>query len=116
MKKTASLFKALADPTRLEMLALLLRQGELCVCDFEHVLDITHSKASRHLRYLLNAGYLQDRRAGIWVYYRVTKDLAPEPKAILKTVRLVTQGDRALQLIGRLDRWLQIKDVEKLSC
>ena len=39
--------KALADETRLKMLALLLEQTELCVCHFEQILEITQSKASR---------------------------------------------------------------------
>ena len=48
----ATCFTALADPTRLQMLALLLRRGELRVCDFVETLAITQSKASRHLRHL----------------------------------------------------------------
>jgi ArsR family transcriptional regulator len=83
----AGIFKALADETRLRMLALLLDQPELCVCHFERVLDITQSKASRHLRYLLHAGLLRDRRDGVWMYYRLAEDLTPELQSILQAVR-----------------------------
>jgi ArsR family transcriptional regulator, arsenate/arsenite/antimonite-responsive transcriptional repressor len=62
MKTEAQLFKALADETHLEILWLLMGQEELCVCDIMGVLGITQSKASRHLRYLFNAGLVTDRR------------------------------------------------------
>ena len=56
MRTLTSVFKALSDETRLQMLGLLLKEGELCVCDFVDVSKITQSKASRHLRHLVNAG------------------------------------------------------------
>ncbi len=68
MRKSAEIFKALADETRLRILNLLVR-GELCVCDIMAVLDIGQSKASRHLAYLRAAGLVDDRRAGVWMYY-----------------------------------------------
>ncbi len=52
MRGLAQVFRALADETRLEMLALVMSHGELCVCDLEQVLGISQSKSSRHLRYL----------------------------------------------------------------
>lgn len=70
MRELTRLFKALSDETRLAMLGLLLREGELCVCDFVELLQITQSKASRHLRRLVDAGLLDDRREGTWVYFR----------------------------------------------
>src|SRR5665254_8576 len=70
VRELASMFKALGDETRLEMLALLVQRDELCVCRFEEALGITQSKASRHLRYLLNAGLVTDRRDAVWVHYR----------------------------------------------
>ena len=71
MKRQARFFKALADETRLQILWLLMGQEELCVCDIMMVLGITQSKASRHLRYLYNLGWVTDRREGLWMYYRL---------------------------------------------
>ncbi len=71
MKKEARLFKSLADETRLKILWLLMMKEELCVCDFMEILGITQSKASRHLRYLSNLGWVMDRRAGVWNYRRM---------------------------------------------
>jgi ArsR family transcriptional regulator len=70
MKKTARLFKALSDETRLRILALLTA-GELCVCDLMAVLELPQSTVSRHLAYLRNTGLVEDRRQGVWMYYRL---------------------------------------------
>ena len=56
MKEPAQFFKVLADESRLKMLWLLFNRQELCVCDVMAVLEITQSKASRHLAALRNAG------------------------------------------------------------
>jgi DNA-binding transcriptional ArsR family regulator len=53
---------ALADDTRLRILALLGRQGELCSQDIMMFLQLTQSATSRHLRQLSAAGYLVERR------------------------------------------------------
>jgi ArsR family transcriptional regulator len=68
IKNIARIFKALADETRLRILYLLQRR-ELCVCEIVKVLGISQSKASRHLAYLKNAGLVEDRRKGVWIYY-----------------------------------------------
>lgn len=70
MKQTAQLFKALSDETRLRILALLTA-GELCVCDLMAVLELPQSTVSRHLAYLRNASLVEDRRQGVWMYYRL---------------------------------------------
>lgn len=64
-------YSALADPTRLRILALL-RDGEMCVCDIHAGLDVPQPTASRHLAYLRKAGLVDARRAGIWMHYRLT--------------------------------------------
>jgi ArsR family transcriptional regulator len=69
MKTTARIFKALSDETRLRILALL-RDGELCVCDLMAPLGLPQSTISRHLAYLRNAGLVEDRRQGVWMFYR----------------------------------------------
>ncbi len=70
MRTTVPLFKALADETRLRILALL-GQGELCVCDLTAALQLPQSTASRHLAVLKNAGWVSGRRQGVWMYYRL---------------------------------------------
>lgn len=74
MKRLATAFKALSDETRVRIMALLFRHGHLCPCEVEQLLGISQSKASRHLRYLRNAGLLEDRREGLIVNYHLPAD------------------------------------------
>ncbi|MHC4198059.1 MAG: ArsR/SmtB family transcription factor [Planctomycetota bacterium] len=73
MDGAVALFKALSDETRLRILRLLAKGGELCVCDLVAALDITQSKASRHLIYLKHVGLVKDRREGLWSYYSLVR-------------------------------------------
>lgn len=70
MSETARLFQALADDTRLRLVALLM-EGELCVCDMVAVLSLPQSTVSRHLASLRNAGLVEGRREGVWMHYRL---------------------------------------------
>ncbi|MBR9990952.1 MAG: helix-turn-helix transcriptional regulator [Gemmatimonadetes bacterium] len=87
MRSYARIFKAISDETRLQIMALIFRHGEVCVCEVEEVLGITQSKASRHLRYLRDAGVLIDRRDGVTIYYGVPATQTPEVSAILMLLR-----------------------------
>ena len=77
-----SLFKALADATRLRILGLLLT-GEVCVCDIHESLKIPQSKASRHLAYLRRSGLVETRREGLWIHYRLGRLADPVMAAIV---------------------------------
>ena len=74
METTALIFKALSEETRLRILNLLLTHGELCVCDIMAALELPQSTASRHLAYLKKAGWVDDRREAVWIYYSLAKD------------------------------------------
>lgn len=81
-----SLFKALADSTRLRILGLLLT-GEVCVCDIHESLKIPQPKASRHLAYLRRSGLVETRRDGLWIHYRLGRFADPVIAAIVDAVR-----------------------------
>ena len=96
MRTYAEIFKAMADETRLTILFLILRHGEMCVCDVEGVLGVSQSKASRHLRYLRNAGLLTDRRDGIWVYYNIPDNADSDAwRVIAANKQLILSMDNA---------------------
>lgn len=78
----AARFKALSEAPRLDMLVLLQDQGELCVCDMERVLEISPSRASRHLAVLARAGLVEGERVGMWVHYR----LVARPDALAASI------------------------------
>ncbi len=69
------LFHLLADASRLRSVMLLAQEGELCVCELTHALELSQPKVSRHLALLRRDGVVQDRRAGQWVYYRLHPEL-----------------------------------------
>jgi ArsR family transcriptional regulator len=81
-----TVFKALADATRLRILGLLLA-GEVCVCDIHESLKIPQPKASRHLAYLRRAGLVEARREGLWMHYRLGQFSDPVMAAIADAVR-----------------------------
>jgi ArsR family transcriptional regulator, arsenate/arsenite/antimonite-responsive transcriptional repressor len=109
MRTLAAVFKALSDETRLAMLGLLLREGELCVCDFVQVLGVTQSKASRHLRYLVNAGLLQDRRKAVWVHFRIADQPGDIQKAVLDGLRTTLPDQVPAELTRALATWRKCK-------
>lgn len=74
MKNIARIFKGLSDETRLRILALLLTEGELRVTDIAAALRLPQSTVSRHLAFLKNAGWLEDRRSGVSALYSVKED------------------------------------------
>lgn len=74
--ETVELLKALADPTRLSMVATLRRQaGPLCVCDLVAAFDLTQPTISHHMGVLKRAGLVESEKKGIWVYYRLRANL-----------------------------------------
>lgn len=67
----AATFKALADPVRLRLLALIAGRGEACVCDLNEAFDLSQPTISHHLRVLADAGLVDREKRGVWAYYRL---------------------------------------------
>lgn len=105
MEYASSLFAALSDPLRLRCLALLARQGELCVCELTHALSEAQPKVSKHLAVLREAGVVRDRREAQWVLYALADDV-PQwvADAVAAAVRGVSGstscGNDAARLVG----------------
>ena len=93
MRDLLEMHKALADETRIRIVRVLQELGELCVCDVEMGLDITQSRASRHLTQLRQAGLVEDRRDGTWVYYRIADSLSRPAEASLAALETATKRD-----------------------
>lgn len=72
MEEHVILMKALADPTRLKLLKLILDQ-ERCVCDLQPILGISQPAVSQHIAKLKAAGLVTERRAGMWVHYQANR-------------------------------------------
>jgi len=70
MRATLRITKALSDLQRLRIL-MLLRTGELCVCQLIAVLRLAPSTVSKHLSLLSAADLVVSRKEGRWAYYRL---------------------------------------------
>lgn len=85
LNETDSFFRMLADSTRLRCLMLMQSEGELCVCELTHALNLSQPKVSRHLAHLREAGILVARRNGTWMNYRINPDMQPWALAVIQT-------------------------------
>lgn len=88
----APVLSALADPTRLRIVSILLEapDGSCCGCDMEQPLELSQPTISHHLRVLREAGLVEGERQGRWVHYRVVPErLAEVAKSLLPDSALV---------------------------
>jgi ArsR family transcriptional regulator, arsenate/arsenite/antimonite-responsive transcriptional repressor len=103
MDKIAATFQSLDDETRLRIMALLLEEDELCVCDLVNVLQLPQSTVSRQLSVLKGAGWLKVRREGVWIYYSINRSLAPIQQFIVPVLRnFLTETETARADLDRL--------------
>lgn len=84
-EELAALLKAVADPARLQILALLrsLPQCEACVCDLTEPLRLSQSTVSHHLKVLSKAGLVAAEKRGYWTWYRLLPTRLGELSAVL---------------------------------
>lgn len=98
------LLKALADETRLRMVALL-SHGELCVCHVQDALELSQSNTSRHLAILKNARVVRQRRDGNWMYYALAEqDDAARERLLSTVVAGFAKQDQLRRDIARLTK------------
>ncbi len=86
ISRAAALFHALSDETRLEIIQRLL-DGEKCVCDLTDALDAAQSRLSFHLKALRDAGIVNDRKVGRWVYYSLDREAFGELEELVKSIK-----------------------------
>jgi len=92
----AEVFKALGEPVRLRLFALLAKGGEQCVCNLTEALKLPQSTVSRHLSVLRHVGLVSARRDGKWMHYQLADDLPKELIQLLsrsKEINLQTEQD-----------------------
>ena len=97
-KRTARLFHALADETRLRILDELA-DGERCVCDLSGALETGQSRLSFHLKTLKEAGLLTDRREGRWIYYALDLETLGELRDLVAAIAV--PGRHGLRIASR---------------
>jgi ArsR family transcriptional regulator len=88
---TATVFKALADPTRVRIVNLLVNAGQpLCVCELTPHLDLSQPTVSFHLKKLAQAGLLDREQSGIWANYTVNREAIERVADVLRLKEAIT--------------------------
>lgn len=83
----SGVLKALADPTRLEMVTILKGAAEpVCVCDFTATFGLSQPTVSHHMARLREAGIVECEKRGIWVFYRLRRDLPAATRRIVEAL------------------------------
>ena len=110
MREFMNITKALADERRVRAL-LALRHGELCVCQITELFGLAVSTVSKHLSILYQAGLVESRKDGRWIYYRlpgkeasvaVREALAWAEKSLSANPR-IAEDARQLQKLLKVD-------------
>ncbi len=80
----AAMLRALADPTRLQIIHMLSQAAEpVCVCDFTAAFALGQPTVSHHLAKLRDAGLVTSQRRGIWAFYALAPQLPATVRAVL---------------------------------
>jgi ArsR family transcriptional regulator len=95
--------KALSDETRIRILNVL-KDGDLCVCELESILDISQSNVSRHLNKLTNAKVIDYYKVNKYVYYKINSEALEEFNFIKDLIETQTMKLKKCQ-----------SDIEKLT-
>ena len=96
-KKAVALFHALSDETRLALLDRL-KEGERCVCELTEAMKTGQSRLSFHLKVLKEAGLVEDRREGRWMYYSLSVQAIEELEHLVGSLK---EAVRAAVSAGR---------------
>ncbi|HET6456341.1 MAG TPA: metalloregulator ArsR/SmtB family transcription factor [Armatimonadota bacterium] len=97
MAAVEDIFKALGDPTRIQILRMLAQNGEMCVCKIMEELAMTQPAVSHHLSKLKSAGLVHHRKEGQWVHYSLccstlSDDVLSFAQGLLERVKTCTGG------------------------
>jgi ArsR family transcriptional regulator, arsenate/arsenite/antimonite-responsive transcriptional repressor len=109
MLKTLNIMKALSDENRIRAL-MMLTGGELCVCQIIEMLRIAPSTVSKHISILRQAGLVESRKEGRWVYYQLARGENQTIREILEWLKEHLKNDNII-----LDDVKQLRRMRKMS-
>jgi ArsR family transcriptional regulator, arsenate/arsenite/antimonite-responsive transcriptional repressor len=114
VREFLNITKALADENRLRML-MALQDGELCVCRITELMGLAMSTVSKHLSILYQAGLVNARKEGRWMYYSLPGKGAPTAarEGVAWVRRSLAESERLTQDAKRLKKVLAL-DVSDL--
>lgn len=115
MRELMAIAKALADENRTRVV-MFLRGGEMCVCQIVEMLGLAPSTVSKHLDILYQAGLIESRKEGRWVYYRLPESSSPCARQALDWVHAALAKDPRVVQDRRQSRTVVKMDKESLCC
>jgi DNA-binding transcriptional ArsR family regulator len=113
LREFMAVAKALGDENRIRML-LALQDGELCVCQITEMFGLAASTTSKHLSILYQAGLLDSRKEGRWMYYSLPGKAASAAarEAIRWAAKALAEDPRIAEDTARLRKVLAMDPVE----
>jgi len=109
MLEILNITKALSDENRVRVL-MMLKGGELCVCQIIEMLGLAPSTVSKHMSILRHAGLVETRKEGRWIYYRLADRKALKEREILDWLQRHLKNDKRI-----LDDAKQLRRMQKMS-
>ena len=85
-ERTARIFKALSDPTRVRLLSLIAASDdeEACICNLTEPVGLSQPTVSHHMKQLVDAGLVTREQRGRWAYFRVVADALEQASRSLR--------------------------------
>ena len=108
MLELVAIARALADPTRVRIVAAL-RNGELCVCELVDALGISQSSLSSHLQICRQAGVVTTRKESRWIYYSLSTRYGSLIEAIFSELQTVGRDEQVCSDAMRLKKRLRMR-------
>ncbi|MGM0366574.1 MAG: ArsR/SmtB family transcription factor [Actinomycetota bacterium] len=109
LKDTARILKALSDEGRLRITMLLCGKEGLCVCEIKEVIGLSQPTISSHLKLLEAAGLLESEKEGLWVNYRLARDMAEDNRKLIDHLYRSLEDDRKIrediEKVKNIDRY-----------
>ena len=97
LKKITKILKALADESRIRMLALLKERNGLCVCEITEIIGLSQPTISSHLKKLQEAEIITYSKDGLWVNYSLDENMKKEVKQLLGAVVQILSEDKRIK-------------------
>ena len=95
LKKIIKILKALADESRIRMLALLKERNGLCVCEITEIIGLSQPTISSHLKKLQDAEIITYSKDGLWVNYSLDENMEKEVQQLLDSmVQILSEDER----------------------
>jgi DNA-binding transcriptional ArsR family regulator len=115
MQEFMAISRALSDESRARIV-MFLRGGEMCVCQIVEMLGLAPSTVSKHLDVLFQAGLIESRKAGRWVYSRLPEEPSGPAGAAIKWLTAALAKDPRILRDARRSKAVLKMDKEKLCC